>query len=314
MLEQILQLLTNIKQSVEELPSRIKITTQQVTLNVLSELAKNLGLITAGEFRVGNGKEPGLGFTGVRIAYPHMTYGNYECYLVSAANDILQVGLDKDSGIFVAGLGDVALSSNGLSIAMGSGAQNEIGFIHPAYSMYGSGQASIACSNSGDFQALVIRNDINQALNAAIYSSISLECYNDSGNIGGNLYVASYYSLWNYTNYLQLYPTADAVNSVRLTDKDQNVILSIDTTNNRVGINTDAPQDTFHVIGGVLVEGDSAGYAGTVGLTNVVTGISGGGHGTVEMNGATGRDSTGWLKIMDGTTAKYIPFWTAITG
>lgn len=66
---------------------------------------------------------------------------------------------------------------------------------------------------------------------------------------------------------------------------------------------------------GLEIGGDyGAGFAGRLRLTNVSFGISGGGHGTVEMNGATPRDSTGWLKIYDGITARYIPFWITITG
>ena len=62
-----------------------------------------------------------------------------------------------------------------------------------------------------------------------------------------------------------------------------------------------------------MIGGDTVGEAGTIGLTNTTSGVSTG-AGSVKMNGATARDSTGWLKIMDGTTAKYIPFWTTITG
>jgi hypothetical protein len=65
---------------------------------------------------------------------------------------------------------------------------------------------------------------------------------------------------------------------------------------------------------GVYVVGDNAGVAGTTGLTNVVdTGISTG-VGSVKMAGTTARTNTGWLKIYVGTAARYIPYWTTITG
>lgn len=64
---------------------------------------------------------------------------------------------------------------------------------------------------------------------------------------------------------------------------------------------------------GVLVAGDDGGKASTVGLSNVTSGVSTG-NGTVKMNGGTARDSTGWWKIYDGTSARYVPFWTTITG
>lgn len=50
------------------------------------------------------------------------------------------------------------------------------------------------------------------------------------------------------TGGLTVTPTADAVNQSKFTDKDGNVILSIDTVNNRVGVGTSAPQVTFEVV------------------------------------------------------------------
>ena len=61
-------------------------------------------------------------------------------------------------------------------------------------------------------------------------------------------------------------------------------------------------------------DGDAGGVASTVGLTNLVSGVSGGGSGTVKMNGVTSRNSVGWIKVYNGTTAVYIPFWDTITG
>ena len=59
--------------------------------------------------------------------------------------------------------------------------------------------------------------------------------------------------------------------------------------------------------------GDSGGVASTVGITNSVSGTSTG-TGTVKMNGATPRNSSGWLKIYSGTNVYYIPLFSTIDG
>ena len=38
------------------------------------------------------------------------------------------------------------------------------------------------------------------------------------------------------------------------------------------------------------------------------------GTGTVKMKGGTSRDSVGFIKLYNGTTAIWIPYWTTITG
>jgi hypothetical protein len=65
---------------------------------------------------------------------------------------------------------------------------------------------------------------------------------------------------------------------------------------------------------GLYVGGDGGGVSGALGLTNVTdTGISTG-VGSVRTAGTTARTNTGWLKIYVGTAARYIPYWTTITG
>lgn len=51
------------------------------------------------------------------------------------------------------------------------------------------------------------------------------------------------------TGGLTITAATDAVNSTKITDKDGNVILSVDTTNNRVGVLTNAPTKKFQVVG-----------------------------------------------------------------
>ena len=73
------------------------------------------------------------------------------------------------------------------------------------------------------------------------------------------------------------------------------------------------PVVSLQVLGGVSVGGDDGGIASYVSFTNAVTAVSTG-VGTVLMGGTTARNSTGWIKIYNGTAARYIPFWTTITG
>jgi hypothetical protein len=67
--------------------------------------------------------------------------------------------------------------------------------------------------------------------------------------------------------------------------------------------------------GGILVGGEPAGVAGKVGYSNTVdNSANSSGVGTIKMKGATSRDSSGFLKILDGTTPRYLAYFDAITG
>lgn len=71
----------------------------------------------------------------------------------------------------------------------------------------------------------------------------------------------------------------------------------------------------INVTGSVIVAGDGGGVASTVGLSNVSnTAANSTGVGTIKFKGATNRDSTGFIKIYIGTTAYYVPVFSAITG
>ena len=64
----------------------------------------------------------------------------------------------------------------------------------------------------------------------------------------------------------------------------------------------------------IAVNGDYGGTAGYLTLTDVTMAASGAGGGTIKMNGATGRNNTGWKKEYSGTTEVWTPYWTVITG
>lgn len=54
-------------------------------------------------------------------------------------------------------------------------------------------------------------------------------------------------SLIATSNSLTIKPTTDAVTAIQLQDKDGNYILNVDTTNNRVGVGTNAPKAAFEI-------------------------------------------------------------------
>jgi hypothetical protein len=64
----------------------------------LSDIDVRLGLVRAGEFRTGNNKEPGSGFTGVRIGYPPFPYASDFWNLVGVNSDVLQFALNAVDG------------------------------------------------------------------------------------------------------------------------------------------------------------------------------------------------------------------------
>lgn len=92
-------------------------------INNLAEISNKTGLQIAGEFRTGNGKTPGDGFTGGRFGYPGFTYGGTEYFLVGVSNDVLQVGLSLADGKIIFGGGDGWLDQFGLTFA------NQEGFV-----------------------------------------------------------------------------------------------------------------------------------------------------------------------------------------
>ncbi len=94
-----------------------KLSPNQIFIvNGLSDISQKFGLITSGEFRTGNTKDPGKGFTGVRMAFPGMDYGSQSWHLVGINNDVLQFGLNAVNGEAWAGGGNIRLTSGGILV------------------------------------------------------------------------------------------------------------------------------------------------------------------------------------------------------
>ncbi len=67
--------------------------------------------------------------------------------------------------------------------------------------------------------------------------------------------------------------------------------------------------------GGLLVGAEPVGVAGKVGYTNTVDNTANStGVGTILFKGATNRNSSGFLKILDGVTPRFVAYFDAITG
>lgn len=71
--------------------------------------------------------------------------------------------------------------------------------------------------------------------------------------------------------------------------------------------------DTFSAPS-LRVTSDVAGAASSVSFSSTVNESVSSGAGSIKMCGSTARDSTGFLKIYNGTAVRYIPYFTTITG
>jgi len=85
----------------------------------LSDVSEKLGLVQAGEFRVGNSKEPGFGFTGVRIGYPPFSYISQTWNVAGVNNDVLMFGLSATDGKAYFAAGSAVIDSAGLTFTSG---------------------------------------------------------------------------------------------------------------------------------------------------------------------------------------------------
>jgi hypothetical protein len=96
----------------------LKSGTLKVT--VLDHITNDMGLQLAGEFRSGNGQEPGSGFTGMRMGYPAFSYSGGQWSLAGVSNDVLEFGVDYATGKAYAGGGAVILDVDGIKTYNGA--------------------------------------------------------------------------------------------------------------------------------------------------------------------------------------------------
>jgi len=128
----------NLVQVIRNLQRRISaLERQQQDVGQLSELSSDLGLVSAGEFRAGNGVEPGEGFSGVRMTADGVS--GYD-------NDVLQSSMSATDGKITAGAGDVVLDVTGIVLIGNYGtsyiASNSIKWISGSDTLASIAQAS----------------------------------------------------------------------------------------------------------------------------------------------------------------------------
>src|SRR3990172_441637 len=124
--------LTSLLKRLETLQAEVeRLKRRSAPLRTLEDLTHALGLMQAGEFRSGNGLEPGEGFTGGRFGYPGFIYAGLEFFLVGVENDAAQVGLSLADGTLYFGGGAGRLDAAGLLIKSASslGSANKIRFL-----------------------------------------------------------------------------------------------------------------------------------------------------------------------------------------
>lgn len=116
-LAEIQRLLEEIRDELPSILNNVKMSPKQtVIVQGLSDISERLGLVQAGEFRVGNSVEPGFGFTGVRMGYPSFTYEGEEWHIAGVNNDKLQFGFRATDGKGVAGGGSIVLDEDGMTL------------------------------------------------------------------------------------------------------------------------------------------------------------------------------------------------------
>lgn len=99
---------SDLVNEIRDLKKRVRsLELKKVNYNQVDEVTNDLGLMLAGEFRAGNGVEPGEGFSGVRMNADGVN--GYD-------NDVLQAGLSATDGKITAGAGAVTLNADGISI------------------------------------------------------------------------------------------------------------------------------------------------------------------------------------------------------
>jgi hypothetical protein len=68
------------------------------------------------------------------------------------------------------------------------------------------------------------------------------------------------------------------------------------------------------VVGQLNVSGDGGGTASQLSLSSVYNETANSAAGTIYVKGATPRDSSGFIKIYVNGNARYVPYFTTITG
>ena len=108
----------SVERLMEKAQRRVnRVASRELSARQLSDIARDMGLIQAGEFRSGNGVEPGEGFSGVRMGYPGFTYDGKTVQIAGVNQDRLQVGIRSTDGAIIAAEGFLEIDEDNLTIS-----------------------------------------------------------------------------------------------------------------------------------------------------------------------------------------------------
>lgn len=170
-LDDIKILLESIKDEIPALMRNARIGANQVTIvSGLSEMSEQLGLVQAGEFRTGNGKEPGFGFSGGRFGWPGFEYDGDTYFLAGIENDIIQIGMRIEDGTLVFGIGTGVLDEGGIELLAAGASDDSRGYKFVSDSGNILGGLYQYYSDSAGWNILRMRNVFNPIyLDAQVY-------------------------------------------------------------------------------------------------------------------------------------------------
>lgn len=186
-LAEIQAIVQRIHADLPALINRSKIAPKQIMIvNGLSDVSERMGLIQAGEFRSGNGLEPGLGFSGVRIGYPAFSYNGELWNIVGIDSDDLQVGIRASDGKLVFGGGDGFLDEWGLNFVNQEGAINFQDLTTGTYdnvTIYIDGFDELVLKNSVGGDDTGVRFDID----TPAHDVVNYSFHHDGASFGASL-------------------------------------------------------------------------------------------------------------------------------
>lgn len=186
-LAEIQAIVQRIHEDLPALINRSKIAPKQIMIvNGLSDVSERMGLIQAGEFRSGNGLEPGLGFSGVRIGYPAFSYNGELWNIVGIDSDDLQVGIRASDGKLVFGGGDGFLDEWGLNFVNQEGAINFQDLTTGTYdnvTIYIDGFDELVLKNSVGGDDTGVRFDID----TPAHDVVNYSFHHDGASFGASL-------------------------------------------------------------------------------------------------------------------------------
>ncbi len=270
----------------------MKDTTAKPVLGVYGgEATKSWGGFTMspGDLLIGNNSTSPANSAAILWTKASGKFGFY-----GAGNSTPQVEIATD-GSLTAGAGNVALNAAGAYIITGSTPDNFL----QAFSFKTAHAGAVVSSFQGYVDGSA--NDHGGIRVGRLSSGHDADVFVLANSLSGDISTGTFGSVnTSGSNYRSLIVTrADGSTANVQTYIDANVVATIDAK----GINGKT----------IYSSGDSGGVASTVAITNDVQG-TGAGTGTIKMNGATSRNSSGWLKIWYGTNAYYVPLFSTVTG